>query len=139
MREHLATFLAVYGTPGEAELDLWEAALAPSGGDLIEALATWLRVSDHKPKPIEILRIMQAHEHPVSMRRIAIDVAMKHQITIEELTGPKRHHRQAHPRQEAMFRMKRSGYSHSAIGRFFGRDHTTVMHGVRAHEARGGE
>lgn len=136
MREHLATFLAFNGTPSEAELDLWEAALAPAGGDLIGALATWLRVSDQKPQPIEILRIMQAHEQPISMRRIALDVAMKHEITIEELTGPKRHQRQAHPRQEAMFKMKRAGYSYSEIGRFFGRDHTTVMHGVRAHEAR---
>ncbi len=136
MRDHLATFLAFYGTPSEAELDLWEAALAPAGGDLIDALATWLRLSEHKPQPIEIIRIMQAHKQPTSLRRIALDVALKYELSLEELIGPKRHRHQAHPRQEAMFMMTRAGYSRSEISRFFGRNHTTVTHGVRAHEAR---
>jgi len=137
MRAHLATFLAFYGAPSEAELDLWEAALAPADGDLIEALATWLRVNDQKPQPIEILRVLEACGQPDSMRGIALEVAVKHEITVEEMAGPKRQPRQIHPRHEAMFKMRKVGYSYSEIGRFFGRDHTTVMHGVRAHEARG--
>jgi len=136
MREHLASFLAFYGTPGEVELDLWEAALAPADGDLIDALATWLRVSDQKPQPIEILRIMQAHEQPISMRRIAFDVAMKHEISIEELAGPRRWSFLVRARQEAMFEMRRAGYTLTAIGDFLDRHHTAVIDGVRAHEAR---
>jgi len=136
MREHLATFLGIYNKPTTAEVDLWMAALEPVSGDLIKALATWLRASDQKPQPIEIARIMQAHQQPLSMRRIALDVALKYELSFEELIGPKRHQRQARPRQEAMFKMKELGHSHSEIGRFFGRDHTTVMYGVRAHEAR---
>ena len=136
MRDHLIAFLTVYGSPSQAELDLWATALEPVSGNLIEALATWLRMSDQKPQPIEIAHIMQAHEQPISMRRSALDIALKYELTYEELIGPKRHQRQAQPRQEAMFKMKSAGYSHAEIGRFFGRDHTTVMHGVRAHEVR---
>ncbi len=92
MRAHLMSFLATWGAPDAAELDLWEAALAPAPGDLtgdlLGALATWLRLSPHKPKPVEIRRIMQAHARPLSMERIALDVALEHGITLAELTGP---------------------------------------------------
>lgn len=136
MRAHLMSFLATWGAPDAAELDLWEAALAPAPGNLVEALATWLRLSPHKPKPVEIRRIMQAHARPLSMERIALDVALEHGITLAELTGPARHRRQAWPRQEAMARMHEAGYSLSQIARFLDRDHTTILHGVRAHKAR---
>ena len=136
MRNHLAAFLGFYGEPSSAELELWVAALEPVEGDLKAALGTWLRLSDQRPQPIEIARIMDAHKQPLSMRRIALDVALKHAVTIEELMGPKRHQRQALPRQEAMFKMRQAGFSFPDIAHFFGRDHTTVMHGVRAHEER---
>ena len=45
----------------------------------------------------------------------------------------------AHARQDAMRRIREAlGYSYPRIGRFFGRDHTTVVHGVRASAARAG-
>lgn len=41
------------------------------------------------------------------------------------------------PRQKAMFRMAtETEKSLPAIGRFLNRDHTTVMHGIRAHKKR---
>jgi chromosomal replication initiation ATPase DnaA len=44
----------------------------------------------------------------------------------------------AHPRQEAMWRMRQAGkWSLPQIGRFLGeRDHTTVLSGIRAHQKR---
>lgn len=40
------------------------------------------------------------------------------------------------PRQHAFYLAQRAGYGLSDIGRYFGRDHTTVKSGIRAHEAR---
>jgi chromosomal replication initiation ATPase DnaA len=45
-------------------------------------------------------------------------------------------HRVAHARYEAMWEMRQAGRSYPQIGEFFGRDHTTVLHGVRVHERR---
>lgn len=136
LRARIAAFLGIYGHPREAEIDLWEAALRSAPGDLTEALGIWLRCSNRKPKPFDILRLMQVQGEPASMRRIALDVALGHRISVKSLTGRSRCPDLAHPRQEAMFRMRQAGFSLSQIGRFFRRDHTTVMHGVRAHEAR---
>jgi len=71
-----------------------------------------------------------------TMAQIAAEVAAKHGLTVEELRGPARGFKVAHPRQEAMARMRaETSQSLTAIGRYFGRDHTTVMHGVRTHNA----
>lgn len=42
----------------------------------------------------------------------------------------------AHVRQWIYFEDQAKGVSQPIIGRFFGRDHTTVLHGVRAERAR---
>ena len=136
MRSYLTSFLEIYGDPAVAEVDLWVAALEPVRGDLVEALAAWLRMREQKPQPIEIIRIMQEHESPVSMRRIALDAALKYQISYEDIIGEKRQKCHTHPRQEAMFKMRSEGFTYEEIGRFFGRDHTTVIHSVDVHKAR---
>lgn len=75
-----------------------------------------------------------------SMRDIAFFVAEAHGLTLEELKERTQRYAIAHPRQEAMWvMMQHPGASHSAIARFFCMDHTSVLHGVRAHEARMGE
>ena len=136
-REHLAAFLSCYGLPTTAEIDLWEDALANAPGDLRAALAAWLRAGDQKPKPIDILNIMLADRRtPINMRRIALDVAAAHSITWEEIMGAKRDPHIAHPRQEAMFKMRKAGFSLGNIATFFGRHHTTILYGARAHKAR---
>lgn len=77
-----------------------------------------------------------------SMRSILDEVAAKYGLTVEQL----RSHGQpgdrdwyvAHPRQEAMWMMwQQEHLSLPRIGRFLGgRDHTTILHGCRAHEKR---
>jgi chromosomal replication initiation ATPase DnaA len=37
-----------------------------------------------------------------------------------------------------MWLASRAGHSTTAIGRELGRDHTTIMHGIKAHEKREG-
>lgn len=79
-----------------------------------------------------------------SLGEVAFDVAQRHGMTVETLRGYARSRRVAWPRQEAFWlsrQIKRNDgsqkYSFPQIGLYYGgRDHTTVMHGVRAHAAR---
>lgn len=75
---------------------------------------------------------------PESMAGVARDVAQRHQVSVNELRGPQRNRRVAHPRQEAFAMCRASGrFSLTQIGCYFGnRDHTTVLYGVRAYAAR---
>lgn len=75
------------------------------------------------------------------MKDIAADVAERHGLTVKDLTGRGRTRHLSHARFEAFWlcrQEKRSDGLHRwslpAIGRFFGRDHTTVLHGCGRHE-----
>jgi len=72
------------------------------------------------------------------MAAILADVAASHRLSVRELRGPGRHRYVAWPRQEAMWRLRTTGrYSLPQIGAFLGgRDHTTVIKGIRAYERR---
>lgn len=72
-------------------------------------------------------------------REIIREVAERHGLTFRCLEGKRTSHAFAVVRQAAYaeVRARRPHLSLQAIGRAFGgRDHTTVMHGIRAHEAR---
>lgn len=72
-----------------------------------------------------------------TMRQIAEDVASKHGLTLADLKSRTAAHRISRRRHEAMAIMRATGrYSYPQIGRFFGMDHTSAIHGVRAHNAR---
>lgn len=74
----------------------------------------------------------------ITMREIAVAVAQRHGVTLDQLRGPQRQKYLSVARQEAMWTMYRTGrFSNGQIAAFLGdRDHTTVIHGRRAHEAR---
>ena len=58
-------------------------------------------------------------------------------ITVKQMESASRLRQFAHPRQEAMAALVRSGrYSTPAIGRMFDRDHTTVLHANKAVKKR---
>lgn len=64
-------------------------------------------------------------------------VAARHGITRAEIMGRSHEYRFSHPRQEAYWTLRENTpLSYPAIGRLFGRDHTTIVHGARAHEKR---
>lgn len=73
-----------------------------------------------------------------TMAQITAEVAVRYGITVGQLKGPRGPQSVAVPRQEAMWTMHEVGrFSHAQIGRFLGgRDHSTVVHGVQAHERR---
>jgi hypothetical protein len=76
-----------------------------------------------------------------SWRSIVGEIAMKHGLKLGDLVGPSRSLKIAHPRQEAMWALKQENrWSLPRIGQLLGgRDHTTVLHGIRRHEERASE
>lgn len=81
----------------------------------------------------------------MTKREIAETVAAKHGLTLKELFEPTHRWRISHARQEAfalcyarrdLSRGQFDPYSLPAIGRYFRRDHTTVLWGVRAYARR---
>lgn len=85
---------------------------------------------------------------PMTLPEIAFAVAQKHDVYVADLLAP--HYvpgackdRYVEPRQEAFWvarqQMRDGKHAHSfpQIAKYFGgRDHTTVIHGVRAHAKR---
>lgn len=72
------------------------------------------------------------------MREIAAQVSEARGIHMTVMRSKSRLHDVAHARQDAMRLQRSEGYSLPQIGAFWGRDHTTVLYGIRAAEARAG-
>ena len=77
--------------------------------------------------------ILRATERKVTVEEIQRKVSEHYSIRLSDMIGPKRVRTIARPRQVAMYLAKQmTTRSLPEIGRRFGgRDHTTVMHGVR--------
>lgn len=72
-----------------------------------------------------------------TLRQIAMEVAHKHNYRLDDLLSARRHYRLNYARQEAFWRCRQETlHSLPEIGRFFHRDHTSVLHGIRRHEER---
>ncbi len=79
-----------------------------------------------------------------TVREILQRCADNHGVTLADIVGDRRFKPIVHARQEAMYRL-RDLRTHEGAHRFSlprigqllgGRDHTTVLHGLKAHEAR---
>ena len=57
-------------------------------------------------------------------------------VTVEELKGPSRFRKVCVVRQEFMYQARKQGETASGIARFLNRDHTTILHGIKAAEKR---
>ncbi len=77
--------------------------------------------------------VLRASERKITVEEIQRRVADHYNIRLSDMIGPKRLRSYARPRQVAMYLSKQlTSRSLPEIGRRFGgRDHTTVMHGVR--------
>ena len=78
-------------------------------------------------------------------RAILADVASARGVPVAQILSHRRTRRIAEARQEAwsrIYALRAGGPSHTAvyslpqIGGWFDRDHTTVLHGIRAHKKR---
>jgi chromosomal replication initiation ATPase DnaA len=63
-----------------------------------------------------------------TMASIVSEMAGQHRACMDALKGPSRKQSHFQPRAKAMLAMYREGYSYPQIGRFFNRDHSSVMH-----------
>jgi len=77
--------------------------------------------------------VLRASERKITVEEIQRKVSEYYNIRISDIVGPKRLRSYARPRQVAMYLCKQlTSRSLPEIGRQFGgRDHTTVMHGVK--------
>lgn len=67
------------------------------------------------------------------------DLARQHGATVDEVLAQDKTPRVSHARQAIWYALRHHPerrYSYPDIGRLFGRDHSTVLAGVRAHERR---
>jgi len=75
--------------------------------------------------------------HHASMEAIACEVAWRTGVPVWEMQGPLRDTHIKDARHEAMYLCRHEAHcSLTIIGRFFNRDHTTVLHAIRKHAAR---
>lgn len=113
---------------------LLRSALGAAAARPRPAPAPWL--GKDRPPPISFAAA--ARELAGPPRMIVHEVATKYGLKTSDLTGPSTKRSVTIPRQEAMFRIRHErGLSLPAVGQIFGgRDHTTILHGIRAHETR---
>lgn len=70
-----------------------------------------------------------------SMCAIVRQVAERHGVPVHHVVGVSRSPEHVKPRTEAMYLIRETGrFSYPQIGRFFGRDHSTVIAAVRRHK-----
>lgn len=62
-------------------------------------------------------------------------VSEKHAVSEPDILGKSRRREIVHARWEVMAILHGMGWGFSRIARMFGIDHTTVMHGIKSHEA----
>jgi len=116
-----------------------EARIASLESQLAKALARISRLEAVKkrPKPVPMLTLEERAARIV-MGKIAAEVAEKHDVTVDLMRSRDRRQIFMAPRWEAWKLCHEAGFSTPIIGRFFGgRDHTTILHGIRAALKRG--
>lgn len=64
------------------------------------------------------------------------EIANRHDVGLAELLGPTRYGELGHPRRVAWRFLRRRGFSTTQLGQLFGRDHTTIIYGMRARHVR---
>jgi len=79
------------------------------------------------------------------LRAVISEICVRHQVSETELASLSRTQRVAQARQEAYFRLYeiryaggRRRFSTIKIGAHFGRDHSTILHGIEAFKRRQG-
>lgn len=111
----------------------------PSLPDVIVArVANWRQ--RYQAGACERYRMITVIGAAPTLRQIIAETCAAHAADVNHIIGPSRVRCIAHIRHEAMFAAALlTGKSLPAIGRAFGnRDHTTVMHAIRAHALRHG-
>ena len=67
---------------------------------------------------------------------IIAQVCDEYSVTINNVMGSSRVHDFVFARQACYFALQKMGLSSTQIGRLMGRDHSTVLHGIKIHKER---
>lgn len=90
-----------------------------------------------EPSPAFVPVQLTIPEGIPAWRRIILETAIKHNLMPAEMLGAQRAPHLVKARHEVMYRLKtETTMSLPAIGKRIGKDHSTVIHGVRKHKAR---
>lgn len=125
-------------------LNLLSSKITSSIRELEGALNRLIAFAEFTGKPMtydtaeELMKdLLRAQERKVSIEEIQKKVAEHYRIRLADLLSPRRARPVARPRQVAMYLAKvLTTHSLPEIGRkFSGRDHTTIIHGIRKIEA----
>ena len=99
------------------------------------------------PVPVPVVETIpepepEREEQLTAAQSIMRDACRKHGLTMEELRGTTRRRDIVHARQECFYRMRTEvtalgrPLSLPRIARLFGRDHSTIVHGIERHAQR---
>lgn len=74
-----------------------------------------------------------------TMKEICKSVAIENGLQLADVMGTSQRQRVARARQHAYVLCRKQGMTLTQIGQFFGRDHSSVWHGIRRAESRAAE
>lgn len=83
--------------------------------------------------------LVEKEKHPKTMKDIVDRVSRRYAVTVTEIRGKRKHKGIVAARHEAFWLIRHMLHhlSYPQIGKYFGgRDHSTVMHGVKKHQER---
>jgi chromosomal replication initiation ATPase DnaA len=112
------------------------AVAAEFQGELIARLLARIEALEKRvfAPPVDMIRI---EPRRALISELAVIVSQKYDLSVADLRGPDRHFKIAHPRQHLMLLAHDAGHSTGKIGRYLGgRDHTTILHGIKAARER---
>lgn len=83
-------------------------------------------------------RARSVHRAPLRHKtRMALEVSYATGVSLDQMRQPTRGNKHiVQARWAAMWAMRQAGYSYPAIGAFFNRDHTSVIHAIQKMEGR---
>ena len=91
---------------------------------------------DHVPAP-RVFRVHKRVQMTEAAMAIANEVGRKHGVTLDEMISDVRLHKVVHARHETWWRIRHElGHSFPRIGKAFGKDHTSIIHGVNSYGER---
>lgn len=87
----------------------------------------------------QVLEAIRERDGDGELRAVMNRLAKAHAVTVEELLGRSRNPAASHARQAFWAALHATGnWSYARLGRFFGRDHVSIMWGITAHHKRNG-
>lgn len=117
----------------KSEREIWSGVVEVVETKKLKAgLQMLAEIGNYSPTPSEVLKISRKVSVQ-SMRNATAFAAQKHNVKMSDILSRSRKAHIARARHEAFYLSRRDGFSYPKIGRFFGRDHTTVMHGIKRH------